>query len=380
MDIIEITRKLVSFNTISVKQTIDIANFISEYLEGNNFRVEQHHYDQKGVQHVNVVAIKGPNNRIPLLGLSGHMDTVPFDSMKWKTDPLKLTKIGDKYLGRGICDMKGFLAIAMKAGSEIENRNLKNSFALIFTSNEEVGCVGAKRLMYDKGKFVDSVIIGEPTELQPFILHKGYMHIKIELKGEKGHSSLPYEGKNVIEKALPHILNRILEFRKNLEMIKDSRFSPNHPTLNIGVVSTGNNSAKNIIADYCLIELDIRPIPGQNVKELFYAFSRFITNGENALNGIKIKTSYGKAPTPPMETSKDSSIVKIIENKTGETASSTSFNTEGGVFNSVGINSVVYGPGSIQQAHKPDEFMHEKYLSAKVIENYKHLIRTMCEK
>ncbi|MCK5027826.1 MAG: acetylornithine deacetylase [Candidatus Pacebacteria bacterium] len=378
MNTIELVEKLIGFDTVSCRPTKEIADFISEFLERSGFVIEQHRYEQQGVKKVNVIARKGGDE--PLVALSGHMDTVPFDTKKWNTDPLKLTKIGNKYFGRGVCDMKGFLAIAMKAGSEIDVSELKCPFTLVFTSDEEVGCVGAKKLIREKGKLANMVVIGEPTELEPFILHKGYMYVKVELKGKRGHSSRPNEGANVIELALPLVLSRIEEFKRHLGVIHDVRLNPPFPTLNIGVVTTGDNSAKNIIADYCCVELDIRPVPGQDVTELFHAFSTFITNGNGDINGIEVKVSYGRAPTPPMETPKDSLIVREVENMSGKIAAATSFNTEGGVFNSAGIHSVIYGPGSIQQAHKPNEFMHESYFSDDTVAKFTNLIRKLCGK
>jgi len=378
METIEIAEKLISFDTVSNKETGSIADFISEFLEDEGFVIEQYPYIQKGVKKVNMIAKKGGHDTH--FALSGHMDTVPYDIRNWSTDPLFLTKKGNKYFGRGVCDMKGFLAVAMKAASYIQEHKLKKPFGLVFTSDEEVGCVGAKKLINDRGKFADTVLIGEPTELESYILHKGYMYVKVELKGKRVHSSRPNEGLNVVQTALPLVLRKINDFKRHLEVISDPRFDPTYPTLNVGVVTTGDNSAKNIIADYCRIELDIRPIPGQDVDDVFRAFSDFISVNEGIDDGLEVKVSFGRTPTPPMETDTGSSLVKSVEKVSGKTSASTSFNTEGGVFNSAGIESVIYGPGSIQQAHKPNEFMHEKYFSDKVVSQYVRLIQDMCGK
>ncbi len=378
MDTVELVKKLIGFNTVSNESTQDISDFISNYLENYGFAIERHCYDLKGVKKVNVIATKGGNN--PRLALSGHMDTVPFDADKWNTDPLKLTQMGDKYYGRGTCDMKGFLAIAMKAGSEIKSSELKKPFSLVFTSDEEVGCIGAKKLVKDKGKIADMIVIGEPTELKPFTLHKGYMFVCVELFGKRGHSSQPKDGINVIELALGSVLKKIEMFKKQLMSIQDDRLSPPFPTLNVGVITTGENSAKNIIADYCRLELDIRPVPGQDVSELFHTFSNFVTDSNEEKNGVRFKVSYGRSPTFPMETDKKSLLVRELEKISGEKAGFTSFNTEGGVFNSTGANSVIYGPGSIQQAHKVNEFVYKHYLSDENVKKYSSLIRTICGK
>jgi len=374
--VVEVLQRLIAMNTVSHGSTIEIADFVSEYLEGYGFTIEHHTYDLRGVEKVNVIARKGGSDL--RLALAGHMDTVPFDSAEWNTDPLKLTKIGNKLFGIGVCDMKGFLSLAMVAGSKISAHKLRHPFGLVFTSDEEVGCIGAKNLIRDKGKVSDMFIIGEPTEFRPFILHKGYMYLVIELRGKRGHSSRPTEGVNVIERALRFVLKKIEDFNRHLGVIKDVRLDPPYPTMNIGMLSTGENSAKNIIADYCRIELDIRPIPGQDVSEIFHAFSSYITNGESEINEVEVKVVYGRAPTPPMETPSGSFVVKEVEKMSGYSACSTSFNTEGGVFNSSGSDSVICGLGSIQQAHRPNEFMHKSYITDEMVNKYVATILNIC--
>lgn len=385
-DVIDVLRRLIGMNTVSHRSTLEIADFVCNYLEPFGFAIERHKYHlevpaENGkikVEKVNVIARKGGDGL--RLALAGHMDTVPFKESEWHTDPLKLTKVGDKWFGRGTCDMKGFLALAMVAGSRISADQLSRPFGLVFTSDEEVGCIGAKNLIRDKGRIADMYIIGEPTEFRPFILHKGYVYVSIELRGKGGHSSSPAKGINVIERGLPLILDKIEKFKRHLGEIRDIRFDPPYPTLNVGVVSTGENSTKNIIADYCKIELDIRPIPGQDVQEIFHAFSHYLTDGEEKVNGVAVKVSFRRAPTPPMETSADALVVQEAERMCGHVAGSTSFNTEGGVFNASGAHSVICGLGSIQQAHQPDEFVHEKYLTDAMVEKYIATILKICGK
>lgn len=374
-EVISVLRRLIAMNTVSSESTVEIAEYISGYLQKGGFTIEHHKYNLRGVQKVNVVARKGGDNL--RLAYAGHMDTVPFDPDEWRSDPLELMKIGDNWFGRGTCDMKGFVALTMVAGSRVPESELVAPFGLVFTSDEEVGCVGAKKLIADKGKVSEMFIIGEPTELEPFTLHKGYMYLVIELKGKNGHSSRPDEALSVID-ALQPLLSKIETFKHYLGEITDLRMSPAYPTLNVGVVSTGENSAKNVIADYCQLELDIRPIPGQDVDEVFQAFKHFVTDGESHINGVEVKIGYGRAPTPPMETPSDALIVKEAERMSGHSACSTAFNTEGGVFNSSGADSVICGLGSIQQAHRPNEFVHEDYLTEAIVERYVATIRNIC--
>lgn len=391
--VIEVLRRLIGMNTVSDQSTREIADYVSNYLESDGFTIEEHVYfaqredktaDGKKktvkVEKVNVIARKGDGDL--RLALTGHMDTVPLlDLNKWDSNPLELTLKGNKWFGRGTCDMKGFLALAMVAGSRISAGQLKQPFGLVFTSDEEVGCVGAKKLIKDKGRIADMIIIGEPTDLHPVVLHKGYMFIRIELKGKSGHSSHPKKnGINVVQRALPFILEKINKFTRHLESIQDDRLIPPYPTMNIGVVNTGKESAKNIIAGSCVIEIDMRPVPGQNPDALFHAFSRYITDGEAKVNDVEVKVSWARQPTPPMETSADSLVVQEVATMCGYPAESTSFNTEGGVFNASGAQSVICGLGSIQQAHELNEFVDGKYLTDEVVEKYVATILRICGK
>lgn len=377
-EVLNVLRRLTAMNTVSNRSTREIADYVSEYLGQRGFSIDQHTYVRKDAEKVNVIARKGDGDL--KLALSGHMDTVPFDKKDWATDPLQLTKVGDKWYGMGTCDMKGFLALAMVAGSQISASELAHPFGLVFTSDEEVGCIGAKNLIRDRGLIAEMFIIGEPSEFRPFILHKGYMYLVIELRGKRGHSSRPADGVNVVERGVLPILAKIEKFKRHLGEIQDVRLDPPCPTLNVGVITTGDDAQKNIIADYCRIELDIRPVPGQDVHEIKDAFAYYLTDGDGKIDGVTVKVAFGRGPTPPMETPEDARIVREVEKMCGAKASSTSFNTEGGVFNSSGAQSVICGLGSIAQAHRPKEFVHEKYLTNEMVERYVSIIRNMCGK
>jgi len=215
MDTIELARRLISHHTVSdVTSTQKIADFIGNFLEPHGFVIEQHSYERDGYKKVNVIARMGDADADIKLALSGHMDTVPFDETKWNSNPLDLVDREDGRLyGMGACDMKGFIAVAMQAGIRMKKADLAFPFALVFTSDEEVGCIGARKLVSDKGNIAEMFVIGEPTEFTPFILHKGYMFVRITLTGVRGHSSRPNEGRNVIERALPTVTERLSGFK-----------------------------------------------------------------------------------------------------------------------------------------------------------------------
>ena len=172
--VFNLAQKLISLHTVSDVSTRDIADFVSNVLEVEGFSIEQQIYrDGRSIEKVNVIARKCPNGEPVRLALSGHLDTVSYDDKQWHSNPLDLTERGGRFYGMGVCDMKSFLALAMCAGMRISKDDLRHPFALVFTSDEEVGCVGAKRLVKEKGRIADMFVIGEPTGFTPVILHKG---------------------------------------------------------------------------------------------------------------------------------------------------------------------------------------------------------------
>lgn len=408
MDIIELTKMLVGFETVSQKNsTKQIADFISDYLEPFGFKITQYPYtDKNGFAKVNLIARMGGEEGA-MLALAGHMDTVPAGSWKTTDNPLSLNKIRDRYYGLGVADMKCFLAIAMKAAEKIDGPMLKKPFALCFTSDEEVGCEGAKRLVDEVGKIADYIVIGEPTNMKPVYLHKGYMHLEIIVgvfkdeharHGENDnpcHSSNPRTTTNVVEKALPDVIEAMSEFKKRLEEVIDTRFTVPFPTINIAPVITigrrkrgGINSfdkvAKNIIPRGFSMEMELRPVPGQDVLELKQLVDFVLKDVVDKIKPevsdekIEARADFKRGPTLPMETDKSSKIIDVVERISGFSSESALFNTEGGVYNGCGSQTVIWGPADIKQAHKDDEFISDSCLSQQVVDAYASLIREFC--
>mgnify|MGYP000052907826 CR=1 FL=1 len=372
----ELAKRLVSFNTVSPHaSTRGIADFISEYLEHNGFKINQYPYRSGGVEKVNLIATKGGEEC--KLALSGHLDTVE-PKKEWRTDPFKLTLINDRYYGLGITDMKLFLAIAMKAGEIIEEKELRYPFALYFTSDEEIGCLGAKKLIRENIHLAKWIVIGEPTKLIPINLHKGYLYLVVEIFGKGGHSSDPRRGRNVIELGLPPVLATLNRLKKELETIIDRRFDPPYPTMNIGVLTTGEGASKNTIADYCQIHLEVRPLPGQDIEEIYEIFNYMIRKSVEDIEGIQARVRYNRAPTLPLETPKESIFVRVVEKIAGEKVGAVCYNTEGGIFNAAGSQTIIWGPGDIRQAHKANEFAHICWFREEIVDKYVKLIRQIC--
>lgn len=395
MNLLDLTKKLVGFNTATNGSgTQDMAHFISNYLESSGFGIELYSYvnETDGLKKVNLIARKGRGDS--RLALSGHMDTVGFKGSwdeKHFGDPLELTFRRTQnfplgiYCARGIADMKLFLAIAMKAGEAIKAEDLKHSFALCFTSDEEVGCLGARKLIKTGTHIADYIIVGEPTEMIPIYAHKGYVYPCFELFGKKGHSSDPRNGISVIP-ALAEALKRISDLEKRLKGIIDNRFNPPYPTLNVGVISTngqydsGNKkiqviSSKNMLAEYCRLEMEVRTIPGQDSDETLNIINQLIGL---KIGEVNVKFIKMRRPTPPMETQPDSLIVKVAEEIADKKAITVAYNTEAGIFNKGGAQSIVWGPGSIAQAHTNNEFVEPKYLQPEVVDMYIRVIRKIC--
>lgn len=421
MQLKELAAKLVSFNTVSSESPVPMADFICEYLEGCRFVIERYPYRdlKSGINKVNIIARKGGEET--RLVYSGHMDTVPFGSGwdKKVGGPFTLVEknqngIGKVFQGLGIADMKFFLAVAMKAGEAISTKELKHPFALCFTSDEEVGCVGARKLataVKQQGKIIGKyVVIGEPTEFRPVYAHKGYIHLDViigafmDKHGTSGiednpcHSSNPGTTTNVVEKTMGPVIQELRKFRKSLEKVIDPRFNPAFPTMNIGgnihIGRERNNEklevpdkvAKNIIPRGFKIECDIRPVPGQIPQDLIDII-RF--NIEKEINGIQTTASNEKfyvyvgprkSPSFPMETSKESLIVRATEDLSGCQAETVSFNTEGNIFNNTGSETVIWGPPDIRQAHTDNEYVLAKLFREETIEKYIQLIRRICIK
>lgn len=395
MELLDLAKKLVRFNTVTNgSSTESMANFVSSYLENAGFRIELYPYvnETDGLKKVNLIARKGRGNS--RLAFSGHMDTVGFEG-SWDEkrfgDPLELTfrKIqsvpGGVYCARGIADMKLFLAAAIKAGEAIEEKDLRHSFAICFTSDEEVGCLGARKLVKTGVHIADYIIVGEPTEMIPVYAHKGYVYPCFELFGKKGHSSDPRNGISVIP-ALVEALKKISDLERRLKGIKDSRFNPPYPTLNIGVVSTngqydeGNKkvkvvSSKNMLAEYCRLEMEIRTIPGQDSDETLNIVNELIGA---KIGEVNVKFIKMRRPTPSMETERASLIVKAVEEIAGAKAITVAYNTEAGIFNKGGAQSIVWGPGSIAQAHTNKEFVEAKYFQPEIVNMYVETIRKIC--
>jgi acetylornithine deacetylase len=288
------------------------------------------------------------------LVLSGHTDTVPFDEHHWSQSPFKLTEKNQRLYGLGSCDMKGFFALVMEAVRDMDLNRLKHPLIVIATADEESSMCGAKALKPRYQRLGRHCIIGEPTELKPIRMHKGILMEGIRLTGQSGHSSDPSLGNNALE-GMHTVIGDLLQWRTELQQrYHNPAFGIAVPTLNLGHIHGGDNP--NRICGSCELHIDLRPLPGMQIDDLRQELSTRLGNRLSDSN-LKLELLPLFEGIPAMETAAEADIVKAAEAMTGHQAEAVAFGTEGPYFNDMGMESIILGPGSIDQAHQPDEFL-----------------------
>jgi len=360
---IKILSDLISFKTISGEDNNLLINYCDEILKkigATSFKT----FDNKK-KRVNLFATlkaKNPNGKKPII-LSGHTDVVPV-SKSWSTDPFKATIKDDKLYGRGACDMKGFIACTLAYAPEYSKANLDRDIHFSFTFDEETACQGAPILIKEliKRGIKDGIcIVGEPTSMKIINAHKGYYEYNTQFKGLAGHSSAPHKGVNAIEYAIRYI-NKLIEIREILKSRapKNSTFDPLYTTLQIGIISGG--TARNVIADKCNVEWDLRPVVKEDGVFVNSEIDKF---AKETLIPEMVKI-YPKSFIKKeiigeiigFDKEENSQACELISSLTGDNSRGVvSFGTEAGLFQEIGISAVVCGPGSIEQAHKVDEYI-----------------------
>ncbi|MBB2493966.1 acetylornithine deacetylase [Aquipseudomonas ullengensis] len=288
------------------------------------------------------------------LVLAGHSDTVPFDAALWQSDPLKLTEQGDRWIGLGVCDMKGFFPLVIEAVRTLLDQPFRQPLLILATCDEESSMSGARALA-DAGKPLGrAAVIGEPTGLKPIRLHKGVMMERIDILGQSGHSSDPSLGHSALE-AMHDAMGELRNLRAQWQReFSNPQFSVPQPTLNLGCIHGGDNP--NRICGQCSLEFDLRPLPGMDPEQLRAAIrSKLQPLAER--HQVKIDFAPLFANVPPFEQSADCELVRLAEKLTGHTAQSVAFGTEAPYLQQLGCETIVLGPGDIACAHQPGEFL-----------------------
>lgn len=285
------------------------------------------------------------------LVLSGHTDTVPCDEELWRSDPFQLVERDNRFYGLGVCDMKGFFALAIEAIKPFVGEKLSEPLIVLATADEESSMSGAKAIAEAGRPHARCAIIGEPTGMKPINMHKGIMVEKLSLQGRSGHSSDPSLGLNAME-TMTRVLAKLMALKQQLQAQKHPGFAIDYPTLNLGCINGGDNA--NRICGHCELAFEIRPVPGMSLDQLQEDLENLIGEAADA-DGIKWQLE--KLHVPAFENSENSAIVEICGKLTGHQPESVAFATEAPYLQQLGMDVVILGPGDIEQAHQPDEFL-----------------------
>ena len=359
---IEILKKLVSFDTTSFKSNLDLIKFIENYLNDLNIKSELIYDETKNK--ANLFTTIGPNLQGGIV-LSGHTDVVPITKQNWTSDPFILTERDDKLFGRGSSDMKGFIAIVLSRVSAMVEKKLKKPIHLAFSYDEEIGCVGVHSLLdLIKKKSINPefCIVGEPTSMEMVIGHKGKHAYDVKVEGLSCHSGQAPNGVNAINYA-SKLINYIEEINKE-KSIKgpfDNDYEIPYSTLHTGLIKGG--TILNIVPKLCQFEFEIRHLAEDDPLEIIqrikqYTEESLIKEMHNISSTTNIEINE-KINYPGLNISESISPVKQIKELLGKSShKKVVFGTEGGLFKrELNLPTIICGPGSIDQAHKPDEFI-----------------------
>jgi acetylornithine deacetylase len=371
----EILARLVAFDTTSRTSNLQLIDFIRNLLNDHGIESLLVHNDDQS--RANLYATIGPDD-IGGVMLSGHTDVVPTTGQDWHSDPYHL-KTGDKLLvGRGSCDMKGFIACVLAGLPQITTGSLKMPIHLAFSYDEEIGCLGAKKLVDAMTRFEVKPrigLIGEPTNMSMVLGHKGKLSYRVTVSGLSCHSAYISNGVNAVEYAAELIaFIRNMNTRVQQELIDHSYTVP-HSTFHVGTINGG--TALNIVPKQCEFEFEIRNLPQEDLDALVheirhYASDVLLADMKSRYPDSEIRfdetSSY-----PGLHTDPASTVIAYTRsiNPIDNIGDNVSFGTEAGLFDGIGVNCLVCGPGSIDQAHKPDEFVSREQMQTcdQMIEN-----------
>lgn len=357
-----IVEKLIAFDTTSRESNLDLIAFVQQYLA--DFGIESRLVHDEEGRKANLYATVGPSDKGGIC-LSGHTDVVPVDGQAWDSDPFVARIADGKVFGRGTADMKSFIAIALAFVPQFLERGLVTPVHLAFSYDEEVGHLGAKRLvevMREMPVKPAMCIVGEPTSLDVIIGHKGKKKVRVVVHGHEAHSSLTHEGVNAIEYAA-----RLIAFMQGLarKWQAEGPFDPDcdvpFTTMQVGLIQGG--TAPNIVPKSCVFNVEIRHLPAVDPEALFDEIRRHAQDViEPEMKAVAPDARFEFDETPPnlaLDTDPDEPVVAFVKRLAGQNKhGKVGFGTEAGLFQKrVGIPTVVCGPGDIGQAHKPNEFI-----------------------
>ena len=328
-----------------------VIDLLADWLRAMGFAIEVMPVTPDG-RKANLIATlgSGPGGLV----LAGHTDTVPFDEGRWQSDPLRLTERDQRLYGLGSTDMKGFFPVALAAASAFLEHELRQPLIILATADEESSMDGARALVAAGRPKARAAIVGEPTSLAPIRLHKGIMMEAIRVTGRSGHSSNPELGLNALD-VMHEIIGDLMAFRGGLrQRFGNSRFEVAWPTLNLGCIHGGDNP--NRICGRCELHFDLRLTPdaaGAGVREELEQRLQDIARR----SGASVELRPLVEPVPAFEEPAASELVRLAESLTGHSALAAGFATEAPFLQSLGMQTIIMGPGSIDLAHQPDEYL-----------------------
>ncbi len=363
----DILETLISFPTVSRNSNLDLISWVAEFLDRQGVVSSLTHNDER--TKANLHAVIGPSDVAGVM-LSGHTDVVPVDGQDWHKDPFKLTRDAGKLYGRGSADMKGFLACVLAAVPSAVAAELDRPIHLAFSYDEEIGCIGVRRMidvLADAPVKPGFCIIGEPTEMTPAIAHKGKTGADCICHGVEAHSALSNEGLNAIYLANDMISAiRALQGEIEAQGARDMDYPVPWTSLHVGTINGG--TALNIVPNECRFRFEIRNLPADNpeilMDRLRVEANRIAVSHQERFPGAHIEIEIFNE-YPALDTSPEDEVVQFVKSLTGANDhTKVSFGTEGGLFQQrLGMPTVICGPGSMTQGHKPDEFIAESELA-----------------
>jgi len=358
--VVSMIEKLIGFPTVSRDSNLELVDFVRELLRAHDADVRLTFDDER--RKANLFATLGPRGPGGLV-LSGHTDVVPVDAQRWNTDPFQLVGRDGRLYGRGTSDMKSFIGAALALLPDYVAR-LNRPLCLAFTYDEEVGCIGVGRLIEDlarAGVKPSGCVVGEPTMMTPVIAHKGKKSYRCSVRGLSAHSAYAPTAVNAVEAAA----EAVAYLKKMARRLRDSGpydrgFDIAHTTVHTGTIRGG--TALNIVPHECSFDFEVRHLPGDDPLALVDEFrSHIAKNIEPEMRAIHEPAGFEivqMSEIPALDTRAETAIVDLVHELTAtHEVGRVSYGTEASQFQRAGIPAVVCGPGSIQQAHKPNEYI-----------------------
>ena len=334
---------------------LGVVHRLAEWAESLGFRVE---IDPVNDRKANLIATLGASAAKDIEGglvLSGHTDTVPCNPELWSSDPFTASERDGRIYGLGSADMKSFFALILEAASRFEAVDLQRPLVLLGTADEESSMSGARQLLAQNRQLGRQAVIGEPTGLKPIRMHKGVMMESVVVRGRAGHSSNPALGANALT-GMHTVLGEVLAFQEELKSRRrNPAFEVDYPTVNLGAIHGGDSP--NRICGCCELLIDIRPLPGMDIDGLHEALQNRLKGTLSSHPGLSLEVKSLFPGLPPFENAGDSEMTQTCEALSGHSAGAVAFGTEAPFFERMGLQTIVMGPGYIDQAHQPDEFL-----------------------